>query len=158
MEDEGEIVTAHAKPVARSIAEARAAARRVQDEMLAGEAEKNSFQLFKPKNVISADNAPAQIDRRLRKMRQRAERGFLPQVNFSGSFENLGLVALLVFGVALLAVSGSLALNANGGLFELGASAGVGLPGVVAILMSVFGFRRSGEADQGQHEPQHANA
>lgn len=158
VEDDGEIVTAHAKPVARSLDEARAAARRVQDEMLAGEAEKNSFQLFKPKNVISADNAPAQIDRRLRKMRQRAERGFLTQVNFLGSFENLGLVALLVFGVALLAVSGSLALNANGGLFELGASAGVGLPGVAAILMSVFGFRRGEQEGEAEHDPQHANA
>jgi lysozyme len=158
MEDDGEIVTAHAKPVARSIAEARAAARRVQDEMLAGEAEQNSFKLFKPKHVIPADTAPAQIDRRLRKMRQRAERRFVPQLNFSGSFENLGLVALMVFGVALLAVSGSLALNANGGLFELGASAGVGLPGVAAILMSVFGFRRGQREGAPQHEPQHANA
>lgn len=154
MEDDGEIVTAHAKPVARSIDEARAAARRVQDEMLAGEAEKNSFQLFKPKNVIPAENAPAQVDRRLRTMRQRAERGFLPEIDFSGSRENVGLVALLIFGVALLAVSGSLALNANGAVIELAASAGVGIPGAIAILMAVFGFRRA----HGDDEPQHANA
>jgi GH24 family phage-related lysozyme (muramidase) len=158
VEEEGEIVTAHARPVARSLDEARAAVRRAQDEMLAAQAEKNSFQLFKPKHTIPAGAAPAQVDRRLRKMRQRAERRWLPRVNSSGSLENLGLVALLVFGVALLAVSGSLALNANGGLFELGAAAGVGVPGVVAVLMSVFGFRRGEREDDSQHEAQHANA
>jgi GH24 family phage-related lysozyme (muramidase) len=154
MEEEGEIVTAHAKPVARTLQEAREAARRVHAEAMASEP-KPSFQLFKPKNVIPADAAPAQIDRRLRKMRQRAERHVLPQFDFSGPMENLGLVALLSFGVVLLAVSGSLALNANGAVIELAASAGVGVPGVIAIVMSVLGLRRDA---QDEDEPQHANA
>jgi GH24 family phage-related lysozyme (muramidase) len=150
MEEEGEIVTAHAKPVARTLQEAREAARRAHAEAMANEP-KPGFQLFKPKNVIPANTAPAQIDRRLRKMRQRAERHWLPRIDFSGPMQNLGLIALLAFGVLLLAGSGSLALNANGQMIELAASAAVGAPGIAAVLMSVFGFRRDAEADDGQH-------
>ncbi len=150
VEDEGEIVTAHAKPVARTLQEAREAARRAHAEAMANEP-KSGFQLFKPKHVIPANAAPAQVDRRLRKMRQRAERHWLPRIDFSGPMQNLGLIALLAFGVLLLAASGSLALNANGQIIELAASAAVGAPGIAAVLMSVFGFRRDAQDDDGQH-------
>ncbi|WP_158765515.1 lysozyme [Terricaulis silvestris] len=150
MEEEGEIVTAHAKPVARTLQEAREAARRSHAETMANEP-KPGFQLFKPKNVIAANTAPAQIDRRLRKMRQRADRHWLPRIDFSGPMQNLGLIALLAFGVLLLAASGSLALNANGQMIEFAASAAVGAPGIAAVLMSVFGFRRDAQDDDAQH-------
>jgi hypothetical protein len=154
VEEEGELVTAHAKPVARTLQEAREAARRAHAEAMANEP-KESFKLFKPKHVVPA-NTPAQVDRRLRSMRQRADRRVLPRISFAGPMENLGLISLLAFGVVLLAVSGSLALNANGHPFELAASAGVGIPGIIAVLMSVFGFRRDDSEEESQ--PQHANA
>lgn len=148
--EEGEIVTAHAKPVARTLREARDAARRAHAEAMANEP-KQVFQLFKPKNHIHANFGAALLDRRLRKMRHRAERQELPRVDASRPIENLGLIALLLVGVVLLAISGSLALNADGDAIELAASAGVGIPGVLAVLMSVFGFRRDAQDDDGQH-------
>lgn len=137
--EDGEIVTAHAKPVARSIEEARAAARRAQEAMLAETTEKRSF--FKPMHVIKAGTPPVHVDHRLRSARRRAERVSLPKAG-AGAFENLGLFALLVFGFALLTVAGSLAVNANGAPFELGAAAGVALPGFLAVGMALFGLRR----------------
>lgn len=151
--DEDEIVTAHAKPVARSVEEARAAARRAQDAMLADNVEKSS--LFKPMHVIKAGTPPSQADRRLRNARRRAERLSLPKVG-PGAFENLGLFALLVFGFALLTVAGSLALNANGAAIELGAAAGVALPGVLAVVMAAIGLRRPHPAPVETAEPVNA--
>lgn len=153
--EEGEIVTAHAKPVARSIEEARAAARRAQQAMLAENTEKRGF--FKPTHVIKAGTPPTQADRRLRNARRRAERFALPKVGAS-AFENLGLFALLMFGFALLTVAGSLAVNANGATFELGAAAGVALPGLLAVGMALFGLRRPHAQAPSANDAEPANA
>ena len=149
--EEGEIVTAHAKPVARSIQEARAAARRAHAEMTAEGVETSL--LFKPMHVIRAGTPPTQVDHRLRNARLRAERGWLPQLR-SLVVENVGLFALMVFGFALLTIAVSLGLNAKGAAIELGAAAGVAIPGVAAVAMATIGLRRPHR----HADAEHANA
>jgi lysozyme len=138
--DEGEIVTAHAKPVARSIEEARAAARRAQ-AAVATEGVETTL-LFKPMHVIKAGTPPTPVDHRLRNARRRAEHNWLPQLR-TLVFENVALFALMVFGFALLTIAVSLGLNANGAPVELGAAAGVAIPGLLAVVLAVIGLRRS---------------
>ena len=131
---------------------------------MAGEAEKKQgFQLFKPKNVI------------LRRQRRRPKSigACAPCVSARNAVSCRSIELLrvrlktsaslrfLVFGVVLVGcVWLTRAKRQRPSLFELGASAGVGIAGAIAaILMSVFGFRRGDDAeDETQHEPQHANA
>jgi GH24 family phage-related lysozyme (muramidase) len=134
-DDGGEIVTAHAKPVARTLDDVRAATRRAYDEQNAGNA-KSGFTLFK-----SRDAGPAiKPDRRLRDMRRRAQAEKLMSYF---SFEHVGLAALLVFGFGLIALGGSLLFGAEGGVVEVAAAAGVAVPGVLAAAMAAYGFWRT---------------
>jgi lysozyme len=142
-EEEGELVTAHAKPVARSLDEVREATRRAYGvQQLA--VQKGGFPWFK-RNRSNAIEAviPNKADRRLRKMRRRSNRAFkLPTLDFSGSFENLGLVALLVFGLGLIAIGGSLLFGGRADVVQIAAAAALITPGLAAALMAGFGLRR----------------
>jgi lysozyme len=143
LEDETEIVTAHAKPVARPLDNVREATRRAYAEQTAKDT-KSRFSWFKqepkPYRTTKLEMAP---DRRIRAMRQRAKGGLqLPSFNFSGSFENVGLIALLVFGLALMALGGSLLFNGNGDFVEIAGAAALVTPGLAATLMAAVGLWR----------------
>jgi lysozyme len=144
-EEEGEIVTAHAKPVARDVAE--------ETKAEESAAETKPFPFFKgnPNNKIPFIAPEMQVDRRLRNMRRRHQRAWLklPEVDFSVSVENLGLITLLVFGLALIAVGGSLLIGSSFDMVSLAAAGALATPGLAATLMAGFGLRR---------RPQHADA
>lgn len=135
--EEGEIVTAHAKPVARSLDTVREATRRAHADAIEAENAKSRFPSFKLiSNVIEPSTAKPNIDRRLGKMRRNDFR--LPELDF----ENFGLIALFLFGVALVALGGSLLFAGNGDMIELIAGGAVAAPGAAAVLMAIAGFRR----------------
>lgn len=141
----GEIVTAHAKPVARDVAE--------EANAEAPAAERKPFQHGKK---ASANRIPfiapeMNVDRRIRNMRRRHERSWvkLPDVDTSNLFENLGLITLLLFGLALIGVGASLLLGGSYDMVSLAGAAALATPGVAASLMAGFGLRR---------RPQHADA
>lgn len=133
-DDEGEIVTAHAKPVARTLDEVRAATRRAYEEQSAKKS-KTGFSLFKRRDPIDA----IKPDRRLRNMRRRAQ---AVKILSFFSFEQIGLAALALFGVALIALGGSLLFGGQGFL-EIAAAAGVAAPGMLAVAMAAYGFWRT---------------
>lgn len=135
-EDEGEIVTAHAKPVARSLDTVREATRRAHADAMASETAKSRFPSFK----FMPSTAKPNIDRRLGKVRRNAFR--LPELDF----ESVGLIALFLFGVALVALGGSLLFAGAGDTIELVAGAAVATPGAAAVLMAIAGFRRPNAA------------
>ncbi len=126
-EDDGEIFTAHAKPVARYDFEPRIAPRRSERP----KAQKhNWFSLFKP--VV-----PAGADQRIHKVRKAAAQVKLP------SWENLGLAALMLLGLGLLATAVSLLMTNTGDVAEYAGAAALGMPGIAAVLMSAFGLWRT---------------
>lgn len=134
--EEGEIVTAHAKPVARSLDTVREATRRAHADAMASETAKSRFPSF---NLMPSTPKP-NIDRRLGKMRRNAFR--LPELDF----ESFGLIALFLFGVALVALGGSLLFAGSGDTIELIAGGAVAAPGAAAVLMAIAGFRRPNAA------------
>jgi len=144
-DSEDEIVTAHAKPVARPLDNVREATRRAYAEQTAKEEKKGGFAWFKksepkPYHTTKTEMAP---DRRIRAMRQRAQGGFeMPSFDLSGSFENVGLIALLVFGLGLMALGGSLLFGGNGDLVEVVGAGALVAPGLAATLMAAFGLWR----------------
>jgi hypothetical protein len=140
--DEGEIVTAHAKPVARSLDAARAAFEAA--EVKRG-ARKRFFFFKAPELASTLENGPTdvRVDRRLRTLRAKGDqsRNLLPE--WAPSFENIGLIALLIFGLALIALGGSLLFDGAGDLVSIGAAAALLTPGLAATLMAALGFWRS---------------
>ena len=94
--DEGEITTAHAKPVARPLHTGR-------------------------------------------------PRFALPRLNFMRSMENAGLIALLLFGLGLIVIAGSMMLTGRGDLIDIAAAAAIATPGLAASLMAGFGLWRDPE-------------
>jgi len=92
--EEGEIVTAHAKPAARKVG-----------------AFAPQFRMAWPK--------------------------------LSQPAESIGLSALLLFGLGLTLIGGSLLLEARGDWLQLGAAALFALPGLAAVLFAGFAFSRS---------------
>jgi GH24 family phage-related lysozyme (muramidase) len=125
--DEDEIVTAHAKPVARSLDSVRDATRRAYAEQAAKRERGHQFDFIKP-------------DHRIRNMRRRAE--LVDRVG--RSFENLGLIALFVFGLGLIAVGASFAFGGDGGAIEVAGASALIAPGLAAALMAGFGLWRGG--------------
>ena len=112
VEDEDEIVTAHAKPVARSLDEVREATRRAFDAEAMANKPKRGFRCSSGEQRHHRRHAPAQVDRRLRTHARNApSRPQAAELRPRVSFENVGLIALLVFGLALIAIAGSLALR-----------------------------------------------
>lgn len=139
VDDCGAIYTAHAKPVARTMDDIRAATRLAYEAQQPANDRKPRFTLFQAKT----EQPKLDIDRRLRSMRKRAVSGFrLPDFDFGGSFENGGLIALLVFGLALVALGGSLLFSGSMDAVEIGAGAAVMTPGVLATLLAIVGLRR----------------
>lgn len=133
-QDEDEIVTAHAKPVARPLDDIRAATRRAYEEQNAQKPK--GFQLFKRRDPLET----IKPDRRLREMRRRAQ---VEQALSAFSFEHIGLAALMAFGLGLIALGASLLFGGEGGFIEIAAAAGVAAPGVLATLMAAYGFWRA---------------
>jgi hypothetical protein len=58
------------------------------------------------------------------------------------SFEHVGLAALAVFGLGLVALGGSLLFGGEG-VIEMAAAAGVAVPGMLAVAMAAYGFWRT---------------
>ena len=152
--EDDEIVTAHAKPVARPLDDVREATRRAYAAQT--EAGAGGFRLFKREgaNKIEVVTPELKIDRRIRRMRAREQHQFkLPGVKFpsfklGASFETGGLIALLAFGVVLVAIGGSVLFEGPGDLVSIGGAAAVVAPGLAAILMAAFGFMRGGAAQR----------
>jgi|GEM_PF-1684636 len=143
-EDEDEIVTAHAKPVARTLDEVREATRKAY---AAQEKPKRkplfSFAKREPAEKIVTVKPELKPDRRLRQMRRAAEMQAKTKAVVSHSLEQLGLAALLIFGLGLIALGGSLLFNGAGDTIEVIAAAAVVTPGVAAALMAAYGFWRA---------------
>lgn len=125
--DEDEITTAHAKPVARFDFEPRVAPRRSEPTP-----EKSSWL----SSLRASVHAPKGADLRLHKMRKGA------QIT-RASMENLGLLALMLFGLALLAGSVSLVVSGTPGVPEFAGAGALGLPGMAAVLLAVFALWRA---------------
>jgi lysozyme len=120
---DGEITTAHAKPVARFDFEPRVAPRRSQPEL-----EKKGWFTAKP--------VPMGADARLHKKRTRPELR-LP------AFGSAGLIALMLFGLGLIALAVSLLTKGQGGVPELAGAGALGAPGILAVGMAAFGLWRA---------------
>lgn len=66
----------------------------------------------------------------------------MPRLNAATLVDNAGLVALMLFGVGLLAIGGSMLLGGRGDAIDLGAGAAIATPGLAAALMAGYGFAR----------------
>lgn len=125
-QEESEITTAHAKPVSRFDFEPRIAPRRSAPVV-----EKKAWFKFAPAKPL-----PKSVDQRLHKQRVRRQIK-LP----SGS--DLGLTALMLFGLVLLALAVSLLATGAGDIDAWAGTAALGAPGAAAVLMSAFGLWRT---------------
>jgi GH24 family phage-related lysozyme (muramidase) len=144
-EEEGEIVTAHARPVARSLDNVREATRVAFEAAEAKRRQRKRFFFFNAPELPNTFQAPAtdvQVDRRLRTMRAMGDQP-RKEAAWAPSFENIGLIALLVFGLGLMALGGSLLFDGAGDLVSILAAAAVVTPGLAATLMAAFGLWRS---------------
>ncbi|HYD87961.1 MAG TPA: lysozyme [Vitreimonas sp.] len=142
-EEESEIVTAHAKPVARTLDAVREATRKAHAEQQNKRKPFFSFAKREPKEEIVAVKPELKVDRRIRTMRRAAEARQTGGAAVSHSVEQFGLAALLTFGLGLIALGGSLLFNGTGDAVDIFAAIGVVTPGVIATLMAAYGFRRS---------------
>ncbi len=148
-EEAAEITTAHARPVARAVETVDEAASHSEG----GDAEPAkgapTLKAAHPR-PIPAIKPQIKVDRRLRNMRRRHERvEQLRSFDYGRAFENIGLIALLIFGVALIATGASLLIGHSVDTVELAGAAALATPGLAAALMAVFGLR---------HTPQRAPA
>jgi lysozyme len=146
-DDDGEIVTAHAKPVARSMENVREATRVAFEAAEAKRREHKRFIFFKPQERSNKfENGPTeiQVDRRLRTMRAMGDQPSQPVLPaWAPSLENIGLILLLVFGLGLMALGGSLLFDGAGDMVSIAAAAALVTPGLAATLMAAFGLWRS---------------
>lgn len=143
-EDEGEIVTAHAKPVARSLDDVREATRVAFEAAEAKRREHKRFFVWKQPErptKIEPVAADVQVDRRLRTMRALGDQ---PRTlsEWSPPFESAGLIALLLFGLALIGLGGSLLFDGTGDMVSIAAAGALVGPGLAATLMAAFGLWR----------------
>jgi GH24 family phage-related lysozyme (muramidase) len=147
VEHEGEIVTAHAKPVARQFDTVRQATRVAFEAAEAKRRQRKRFFFFKApelSNTFETSSFELPVDRRLRAMRAQEQKAQVEAASKpSRSFEHLGLVALLVFGLGLVALGGSLVFDGPGDFVSIAAGAAVVAPGLAATLMAAFGLLRS---------------
>ncbi len=133
---DGEITTAHAKPVARYDFEPRVAPRRSE------QAKPKKLGFFNRAKPV----APNGADDRIHKIRKASELK-LP------SFENVGLAALMLFGLGLIATGVSLLITGTGDFAEYAGAAALGTPGIAAVLMSAFGLWRAPQPKPVSVEP-----
>lgn len=136
-EEEDEITTAHAKPVARTIAEVREATRRAHAET---QTENSWWSQLKAKltRAPSTRYDSVKPDRRIREMRQRNSN----QAGLPLSFEHGGLAALLIFGLGLVVLAGSLVFGDDVDVIQIVAATAIGVPGLAAVLMAGYGIVR----------------
>lgn len=139
---DAEIVTAHAKPVARPLDVVREATRRAYEASQTSEREKGGF-FF---SFFARDAAPTAlelpVDRRLRLLRTQGEsRASLP--GWMSSIDHPGLIALLVFGLGLTVLGGSLLLDPAANMLEILGAAALFVPGVAAVLSAAAGLLRN---------------
>lgn len=142
---EDEIVTAHAKPVARPLDDVREATRVAFEAQDAKRKQKRGFHLFNKlhANKIAPPPPEMPVDRRIRSLRtQPAPRIQLPVVELGVSLENAGLIALLVFGLALIIAGASLLMGGVGDFVNLISAGALIAPGLCAALMAGFGLLR----------------
>jgi GH24 family phage-related lysozyme (muramidase) len=142
-----EIVTAHAKPVARPLDGVREATRRA---FAAQQVRANDWRAFLT-NVraqqFRAEMIAVAVDRRIRDMRAKcaaAPRLRLPV--FTASTERVGNYVLLLFGVGLISLGGSLLFGGAGDIVEIAAAAALAAPGLAATLMGAYGLWRAPRA------------
>lgn len=69
----------------------------------------------------------------------------LPRITLAHSMENAGLIALLLFGLGLIVIAGSMMLAGKGDLIDIAAAAALATPGLAASLMAGFGLWRGPE-------------
>lgn len=69
----------------------------------------------------------------------------LSRITLAHSVENAGLIALLLFGLGLIVVAGSMMLAGKGDLIDIAAAAALATPGLAAALMAGFGLWRNPE-------------
>ncbi len=144
-DEEGEIATAHAKPVARSLDHVREATRTAFEAAEARRRQRKRFFFFgAPDRADRIEPAAmeVQVDRRLRSMRAMGDQPRMALPDWAPSMENAGLAALLVFGVGLVALGASLLVDSAGDLVSIAAAAALITPGLAATLMAGFGFWR----------------
>ncbi|MGE0739801.1 MAG: lysozyme [Hyphomonadaceae bacterium] len=139
--DEDEIVTAHAKPVARSLDQVREATRRAYAEAQAAP-KRRVLDMLKPQP------AEEMVDRRIGNLRRGVSNSRMPwaNVDFTPLVENAGLIGLLLFGFVLVGVGGSLLFDGELGMLEMLAAAGLALPGIGAVLIAAIGLWRNPHA------------
>lgn len=114
--DQDEIVTAHAKPVARRL---------------------EKFDAVQP--VLPVDN-------RIRHKRGAKTDGAKGWFFFGRAFENFGLVALLIFGLALVSLGASTFFAGSGDAIDIAGASALAAPGLAASLMAAFGLWRGPQA------------
>lgn len=116
--EDDEIATAHAKPAARKVA----------DEL----------ESWVP---------PLPRDRRISRMRKRARfADALARFFAAPTLEVVGLAALLLFGLALTLVGGSLLHSSAGEWTDLAVAAAFAAPGLAAVLIAGVGFFRGAQS------------
>lgn len=142
---EDEIVTAHAKPVARTLKSVREATRRDFEAKLAERAEKRGIWKLFGRTIEEAPLQP-EPDHRLRDMRAMADVKLRFDWRAFGSFDNYALFALLGFGLALIATGAWMLLGGTGDFAEIAGAAALMTPGVAAALMAGVGLRRAPRA------------
>lgn len=125
VEHSDEITTAHAKPVARYDFEPRIAPRRSEQP----KPKKAWFVRTKPQVPDGADN-------RIHKMRKTAQMK-MP------SFESLGLAALMLFGLGLVATGVSVLISGASEVADYAGAAALCTPGLAAVLMAAYGLWRT---------------
>ncbi|MBL8544578.1 MAG: lysozyme [Hyphomonadaceae bacterium] len=118
--EEDEITTAHAKPVARTLADVREATRRAHAE--AQEQNKTPWWSKIVETFSRNDHA---------------------QGGFALSFEHGGLAALMIFGLGLVTLAGSLLFDGGADAIQMIAAAAIAAPGIAAALMAGYGFMRA---------------
>lgn len=111
--EDGEIVTAHAKPVARPLDQVLEATRAAYEAAQASE-RKDAFAFFKARDGGA----------------------------WKPVFESAGLVALLVFGLGVMGLGGSLLFDGAGEGVSIALAAALVAPGLAATLMAAIGLWR----------------
>lgn len=119
-DEDGEITTAHAKPVARYDFEPRIAPRRVQTE-----ASKPRF-IHLPK-IAAAQSTEERTSAKVKALDLRAL-----------SFEGLGLAALMLFGLGLIATSVSVLVAGEKDMAQYAVAAAFGAPGIAAVSLAAL--------------------
>jgi len=134
--DEDEIVTAHARPVARPLDRVREAAHR---SFAARQGPRKNGWLIATAQRISARAEQAAADQGVKSAA--APRFRLPVI--APSREQVGLCALLLFGLALMFIAAAVLFAGVASVIEIAAVAALAAPGLAATLMGAYALWRA---------------